>query len=91
MDSVLAGAFPPVWLRDPAGAAMAHRLCLPCTSGSIPQTVTHVGVAAAHSFYDARGGTNVESMVRGPFPGGGRAVGHRYSWAEPSRLIERVA
>jgi ribosomal protein S18 acetylase RimI-like enzyme len=43
---------------------------------------------AAQSFYDARGGTKVESSLRGPFPGGGRAVGHRYFWPEPSRLIE---
>lgn len=46
---------------------------------------------AAQSFYDARGGTRVETTLRGPFPGGGRAVGHRYFWPEPSRLIERDA
>ncbi len=38
-------------------------------------------------FYDARGGTRVETTLRGPFPGGGRAVGHRYFWPEPRRLI----
>jgi ribosomal protein S18 acetylase RimI-like enzyme len=47
--------------------------------------------AAARSFYDDRGGTEVGSMLRGPFPGGGRAVGHRYWWPEPSRLIEKGA
>jgi ribosomal protein S18 acetylase RimI-like enzyme len=42
---------------------------------------------AARHFYDAHGGTRVETTLRGPFPGGGRAVGHRYSWRDPSRLI----
>jgi ribosomal protein S18 acetylase RimI-like enzyme len=40
----------------------------------------------AQHFYDARGGTRVETALRGPFPGGGRAVGHRYSWSNPVRL-----
>ncbi len=42
---------------------------------------------AAQSFYDARGGTRVESELRGPFPGGGRAMGHRYFWPDASRLL----
>ncbi|MGO9559572.1 MAG: hypothetical protein ACLPQS_09625 [Acidimicrobiales bacterium] len=42
---------------------------------------------AAQSFYDARGGTRVETTIRGPFPGGGKAVGHRYFWPDPSQLI----
>jgi len=42
---------------------------------------------AAQSFYDARGGTRVESQLRGPFPGGGRAMGHRYYWPDASSLI----
>jgi ribosomal protein S18 acetylase RimI-like enzyme len=41
---------------------------------------------AAQSFYEARGGSRVETEVRGPFPGGGSAVGHRYAWADPSTL-----
>jgi ribosomal protein S18 acetylase RimI-like enzyme len=41
---------------------------------------------AAQAFYDARGGMRVETMLRGPFPGGGRAVGHRYFWPDPERL-----
>jgi len=45
---------------------------------------------AAQLFYDARGGTRVETTMRGPFPGGGRAIGHRYSWRDPSRLIASV-
>ena len=44
---------------------------------------------AARSFYDARGGTRVESAVRGPFPGGGRAMGHRYVWQDASLLVVR--
>lgn len=43
--------------------------------------------AAAQSFYDSRGGTRVETTRRGPFPGGGTAVGHRYFWSDPHRLI----
>jgi ribosomal protein S18 acetylase RimI-like enzyme len=42
---------------------------------------------AAQAFYDARGGTRVETTTRGPFPGGGRAAGHRYYWADPRLLI----
>ena len=44
---------------------------------------------AAQLFYDARGASRVESTLRGPFPGGGRAVGHRYLWPDPSRLISK--
>ncbi len=44
---------------------------------------------AAQSFYDARGGTRVESSLRGPFPGGGTALGHRYVWPDASLLIVR--
>ena len=44
---------------------------------------------AAQSFYDARGGTRVETRLRGPFPGGGRAMGHRYFWPDASSLIVR--
>jgi ribosomal protein S18 acetylase RimI-like enzyme len=41
----------------------------------------------AQGFYDARGGTIVERAVRGPFPGGGTAVGLRYAWPDPSNLL----
>jgi ribosomal protein S18 acetylase RimI-like enzyme len=44
---------------------------------------------AAQLFYDARGGSRVESTLRGPFPGCGRAVGHRYFWPDPFRLISK--
>ena len=43
----------------------------------------------AQSFYEARGGTRVESAVRGPFPGGGTALGHRYFWPDMSALVVR--
>ncbi|MGH9096910.1 MAG: GNAT family N-acetyltransferase [Acidimicrobiales bacterium] len=39
---------------------------------------------AAQSFYAARGGARVETMVRGPFPGGGNALGHRIAWSDPT-------
>lgn len=39
------------------------------------------------AFYDARGGRRVETQLRGPFPGGGRAMGHRYHWSDPTRLL----
>lgn len=42
---------------------------------------------AAQRFYRSRGGTRVETTLRGPFPGGGKAVGHRYFWPDPHRLI----
>jgi ribosomal protein S18 acetylase RimI-like enzyme len=41
----------------------------------------------AQAFYVARGGSRVETQQRGPFPGGGRALGHRYHWADPARLL----
>jgi ribosomal protein S18 acetylase RimI-like enzyme len=43
--------------------------------------------AAAQAFYDARGGTRVETTLRGPFPGGGMAVGHRYFWPDVQWLV----
>jgi len=46
---------------------------------------------AAQSFYDARRGARVESELRGPFPGGGRAVGHRYFWPDASMLVVQGA
>jgi ribosomal protein S18 acetylase RimI-like enzyme len=44
---------------------------------------------AAQLFYEARGGTRVETAWRGPFPGGGRAIGHRYAWWNPVRLVQQ--
>ena len=42
---------------------------------------------AAQSFYDSRGGIRVESQLRVPFPGGGKALGHRYFWPDASLLV----
>jgi ribosomal protein S18 acetylase RimI-like enzyme len=42
---------------------------------------------AAQAFYDARGGSRVETQLRGPFPGGGRALGHRYYWTDPTGIL----
>jgi GNAT superfamily N-acetyltransferase len=44
----------------------------------------------AQAFYTARGGVLVESELRGPFPGGGQAIGHRYAWSDPSRLVSNA-
>jgi ribosomal protein S18 acetylase RimI-like enzyme len=44
----------------------------------------------AQAFYDARGGIRVETELRGPFPGGGRALGHRYHWSDPALLLVAV-
>ena len=41
------------------------------------------------AFYSARGGSRVETEQRGPFPGGGRALGHCYHWPNPDRLVVR--
>jgi ribosomal protein S18 acetylase RimI-like enzyme len=42
---------------------------------------------AAQAFYLARGGVCVSREQRGPFPGGGTAVGLRMFWADPGDLI----
>jgi ribosomal protein S18 acetylase RimI-like enzyme len=56
-----------------------------------PTSALHLWVldqnTAAQSFYDARGGTRVQTELRGPFPGGGHALGHRYFWADPTVLV----
>lgn len=41
---------------------------------------------AAQSFYAAQGGCLVETCLRGPFPGGGHALGHRMAWQDASFL-----
>ena len=42
---------------------------------------------AAQAFYAARGGVEAGREMRGPFPGGGTALGHRIVWRDPSRLL----
>jgi ribosomal protein S18 acetylase RimI-like enzyme len=41
---------------------------------------------AAQAFYRAQGGIDVERVLAGPFPGGGKAWSHRYAWRDASVL-----
>jgi ribosomal protein S18 acetylase RimI-like enzyme len=41
---------------------------------------------AAQRFYLSQGGIRVETCMRGPFPGGGHALGHRMAWTDASVL-----
>jgi len=43
--------------------------------------------AAARAFYEARGGRRTGRELRGPFPGGGTAVGLRFAWPDPRQLL----
>ena len=56
-----------------------------------PSQALHLWVleqnTAAQIFYEARRGVRAETALRGPFPGGGTAMGHRYFWANPQELI----
>jgi GNAT superfamily N-acetyltransferase len=42
---------------------------------------------AAQAFYAARGGVDAGRELRGPFPGGGTALGRRIVWPDPSTLL----
>ena len=64
----------------------AQRLLRLQSSGSLHLWVLDQNTAA-QAFYEARGGSRVETQLRGPFPGGGRSLGHRYHWPDPSRLV----
>lgn len=46
---------------------------------------------AAQAFYAACGGTKVETTLRGPFPGGGRALGHRIAWPDAAALATSLS
>lgn len=46
---------------------------------------------AAQAFYAACGGTKVETTVRGPFPGGGSALGHRMAWPDAAALAATLS
>ena len=70
-------------LSESARELLAHR-----PAGSVYLWVLDQNIAA-QSFYEARGGTRVETRRRGPFPGGGTAMGHRYSWPDASVLVQR--
>jgi ribosomal protein S18 acetylase RimI-like enzyme len=41
----------------------------------------------AQAFYVARGAIRGETVVRGPFPGGGTALGCRMAWPDPAALL----
>jgi ribosomal protein S18 acetylase RimI-like enzyme len=43
--------------------------------------------AGAQAFYAACGGIRVETTIRGPFPGGGRALSHRIAWPDAAVLV----
>ena len=43
--------------------------------------------APAQVFYAARGGVEAGREMRGPFPGGGTALGRRIVWPDPSMLL----
>jgi ribosomal protein S18 acetylase RimI-like enzyme len=46
---------------------------------------------AAQAFYAACGGTTVETMLRGPFPGGGSALGLRLAWPDAAALVSALS
>jgi ribosomal protein S18 acetylase RimI-like enzyme len=46
---------------------------------------------AAQAFYATCGGTRVETTLCGPFPGGGRALGHRMAWPDAAALVPTQA
>ncbi|MBO0781146.1 MAG: GNAT family N-acetyltransferase [Ktedonobacteraceae bacterium] len=46
---------------------------------------------AAQAFYMACGGTRVETTLCGPFPGGGKALGHRMAWPDAVALVTTQA
>jgi ribosomal protein S18 acetylase RimI-like enzyme len=76
--------------RNGIGSALlsetARRLLRLRPAGSLHLWVLDQNTAA-QAFYGARGGSRVETQLRGPFPGGGRALGHRYYWPDPDRLV----
>jgi ribosomal protein S18 acetylase RimI-like enzyme len=66
----------------------AQRLLRVRPAGSLHLWVLNQN-SAAQAFYGARGGRRVETQLRGPFPGGGRASGHCYYWQDPHCLVVR--
>jgi len=79
---------------DMKGTGIGTRLLSEASLGLLerrPSGPIHLWVLdqnkAAQSFYEARRGTRVETALRGPFPGGGRALGHRYFWPDASLLV----
>jgi GNAT superfamily N-acetyltransferase len=67
--------------------AAAARTVLDASPGAaLHLWVLDVNVAA-QAFYAARGGVDVGTEMRGPFPGGGAALAHRIVWRDPSPLV----
>jgi GNAT superfamily N-acetyltransferase len=67
--------------------AAAARVVLASTPGAgLYLWVLDVNVAA-QVFYAARGGVEAGREMRGPFSGGGSALGHRIVWPDPSTLL----
>jgi ribosomal protein S18 acetylase RimI-like enzyme len=67
--------------------AAAARAVLDSTPGAgLYLWVLDVNVAA-QAFYAARRGAEAGREMRGPFPGGGTALGHRIVWPDPSTLL----
>jgi len=67
--------------------AAAARAVLDSTPGAgLYLWVLDVNVAG-QPFYAARGGVEAGREMRGPFPGGGTALGRRIVWPDPSTLL----
>jgi ribosomal protein S18 acetylase RimI-like enzyme len=78
-------------------SGVGSRLIAECARAVIerrPATGLHLTVleqnTSAQAFYEARGGTCVERMVEGPFPGGRHAGVLRYAWPDPATLLDGV-
>lgn len=58
-----------------------------------PSSGLYLGVldqnTAAQAFYESQGGTRVERVLAGPFPGGGHAFAFRYAWPDLSLLANQ--
>jgi len=68
-------------LRDTARAVLAR----PAPTGMYLWVLEQN--SSAQAFYAARGGREVGRELRGPFPGGGTAVGFRIAWPDPNLLL----
>jgi GNAT superfamily N-acetyltransferase len=67
-------------------AAVARAVLDATPSAGLYLWVLDVNVAA-QGFYAALGGVEAGREMRGPFPGGGTALGRRIVWREPSKLL----
>jgi ribosomal protein S18 acetylase RimI-like enzyme len=69
--------------------AAAARAVLKATPGAGLYLWVLDANVAAQGFYAARGGVEAGREMRGPFPGGGTALGRRIVWPAPSTLLVR--